>query len=74
MVNKKHKLKERTCDRCKEKYEGYKMLFCDCPECFGKFLMITSIYGRHLCKKCRKAVNFPWSKKEFRKLEKEERV
>jgi hypothetical protein len=68
MDKQKLHLKERKCDRCKKKYKGYIILLCDCPDCFVKLMLINSIYGRHLCEKCRKEVDFPFTKKDFEKL------
>ncbi len=67
-MGKPHKFKMQKCDRCKKKYRGYYILLCDCPDCFAKFWMIRSIWGKHLCKKCRKEVDFPYTKKDFEKL------
>lgn len=64
----KDELKERKCNRCKKKYKGYNILICDCSDCFVKFLLINSIYGRHLCKECREEVNFPFTKRDFEQL------
>lgn len=74
MEKQKLHLKIRECDRCKKKYKGYIILLCDCPNCFGKFMLINSIYGRNLCKKCRKEVDFPFTKRDFENLKQQKEV
>ena len=70
MKKSKHNLGMQKCDRCKKNYGGYHILLCDCPDCFWKFIMIKELYGKHLCKKCRKELDFPFTKKDFEELKK----
>jgi len=54
MLNqRKDNIKKNKCNLCKEEYEPYKILICKCPECFMMFWLTRSIYGNHLCRKCR---------------------
>lgn len=52
----KDKFKTEKCDNCNEIYRGYPILICDCPDCFWMFIRVREIYGKHLCKKCRKII------------------
>jgi len=65
----KEVIKKNKCDRCGKGYEPYKILICKCPECFMMFWLTRSIYGKHLCERCREEVRIMLPKKS--KMEKD---